>query len=106
MPPYRFTPLRQQKPNLVQQIPAQAYRCGSPNSALAASFSTGLVIKRPQSKSVRRPVRLGKHRRPHSLCLKLRPTLGYFCASTPSLQQHPRPRAEQKAGGGAGRLTR
>lgn len=40
MSPYQFTPLRQQKPNLVQQIPAQAYRCGSPSSASAASFSS------------------------------------------------------------------
>lgn len=39
MRPYQVAPLRQQKPNLIQQIPAQAYRCGSPSSASAASFS-------------------------------------------------------------------
>lgn len=36
--PHQFNRLRKQKPNLVPQIPAQAYRCGSPSSASAASF--------------------------------------------------------------------
>lgn len=58
MPPYQFTPLRQQKPNLLQQIPAQAYRCGSPNSASAASLSAHFSNKSPQQKSTRRPVRV------------------------------------------------
>lgn len=38
--PHQFNPLSTTKAQLGPQIPAQAYRCGSPSSASAASFST------------------------------------------------------------------
>lgn len=45
--------------------------------------------KWPQQKSTQRLAQLENERQPRSFCLKLCPTLGYFCDSTPSLQQHP-----------------
>lgn len=42
-------PLRKQKPKLVPQIPAQAYRCGSPSSASAASFCQSRYSSLPLS---------------------------------------------------------
>lgn len=47
--PHQFNPLRKQKPNLVPQIPAQAYRCGSPSSASAASFCKSRYSRFPLS---------------------------------------------------------
>lgn len=88
--PHHFAPLRKQKPNLVPQIPAQAYRCGSPSSASAASFckSPIPILFQTNNPSIEE-FSWRTNGEPPSLCLKLWPTLWCALDSTPSLRPNP-----------------
>lgn len=107
MRPYQVAPLRQQKPNLVQQIPAQAYRCGSPSSASAASFSPrvfyfkSLRNKNPSSAHFRFVRKLTKS----SLLLSQTPSdtlliarFNSHLAASPSLRVEQRTDSNRQAG--------
>ncbi len=104
MPPYHFTPLRQQKPNLVQQIPAQAYRCGSPSSASAAScflISSRLIFnKNPHSgqfswRTNANPPPFVSNSVRHFVVLVIQL---HLCSSIPSLRAEQRRQAGRQAG--------
>lgn len=99
MRPNQVAPLRQQKPNLIQQIPAQAYRCGSPSSASAASFSPrvfyfkSLRNKNPSSAHFRFMGKLTKS----SLLLSQTPSDTLLIARFNShLAASPSPRVDQR----------